>query len=172
MVQVRVLGVALDEAQQHVILLKPLGEAGGSGRLLPVWIGEQEATSILLAVQGGRAPRPLSHDLMVTMLHDLDAEVERVEITRIEDGTYFAEITLFTAQGVKAIDARPSDAIALASRTSSPVWVADAVLEQAGVPDTVSDADEPDASDSGNDEQKVEDFRRFLDDVDPEDFEG
>jgi bifunctional DNase/RNase len=169
MVQVRVLGVALDETQQHVVLLKPVGEPGGRGRLLPVWIGEQEATSILIAVQGGSAPRPLSHDLMVAMLHDLDAEVERVEVTRIEDGTYFAEITLFTAHGVKVIDARPSDAIALASRTDSPVWVADAVLEVAGVPDTVSDADDTEAEVP---EEKVAEFRRFLDDIEPEDFQA
>lgn len=164
MVQVRVIGVARDTEQQHVILLKPVDEPASGGRMLPVWIGEQEATSILLAVEGSTTPRPLAHDLMVTMLGELDAEVDRVEVTRIEGGTYFAEITLFTPHGLRVIDARPSDAIALASRTHTPIWVADEVLEVAGIADNVS---EPDSGD-----EEVDEFRRFLDDVDPDDFSG
>ncbi|MFG6444056.1 bifunctional nuclease family protein [Microbacterium sp. P07] len=164
MVQVRVIGVARDTEQQHVILLKPVDEPAAEGRMLPVWIGEQEATSILVAVQGAQTPRPLAHDLMAQMIHELEAEVDRVEVTRLEEGTYFAEITLFTPHGMRVIDARPSDAIALASRTHTPIWVADDVLEIAGVEDTVS---EPAA-----DEEQLDEFRRFLDDVDPEDFEA
>ncbi|MFG6475165.1 bifunctional nuclease family protein [Microbacterium sp. P06] len=164
MVQVRVIGVARDTEQQHVILLKPVDEPAAEGRMLPVWIGEQEATSILVAVQGAQTPRPLAHDLMAQMIHELEAEVDRVEVTRLEEGTYFAEITLFTPHGMRVIDARPSDAIALASRTHTPIWVADDVLEIAGVEDTVS---EPAA-----DEEQLDEFRRFLDDVDPEDFQA
>jgi bifunctional DNase/RNase len=156
MVQVRVLGVALDAAEQHVILLKPLADPDDGGRVLPVWIGAQEATSILLAVEGAAAPRPLAHDLMVSLLATLEGSVDRVEVTRIEEGTYYAEITLETPHGVRVIDARPSDAIALAARTSATIWVADDVLDRG----------EEDA------EEEVEEFRRFLDDVDPEDFQG
>ena len=68
MVQVRVLGVALDASGQHIILLKPLGEPASEGRVLPIWIGAQEATSILIAIQGEQPPRPLSHDLMKLLL--------------------------------------------------------------------------------------------------------
>src|SRR6476620_9279286 len=68
MVQVRVAGVALDATQQHVILLKPIDELPGSGQILPIWIGQQEATSILIAIEGAEVPRPLAHDLMRSMI--------------------------------------------------------------------------------------------------------
>ncbi len=170
MVQVHVVGVALDPAQQHVILLKPLGERTGTGSVLPVWIGAQEAMSILVAVEGASVPRPLAHDLMVSILRELSATVERVEVTRIDDGTFYAEITLASPRGIRVIDSRPSDAIALASRLGSPIFVADDVMADAGVPD---DAVEVDGTTDGvPDDDKVEEFRRFLDDVDPEDFQG
>lgn len=161
MVQVRVAGVALDSSGQHVVLLKPLDQIPGEGRLLPVWIGALEATSILIAVEHAESPRPLAHDLMKTMLDEIGAEVHQVEVTRIDDGTYYAEITLGTPSGGRLVDARPSDAVALASRTGSPIWVADAVMDEAGVPDTVTG---PDA------EESVNEFKRFLDDVDADDF--
>jgi bifunctional DNase/RNase len=174
MVQVRVLGVALDAAEQNVILLKPVDDAATTGRILPVWIGAQEATSILIAVQGNVVPRPLAHDLMVSLLETLGGTVTRVEVTRITDGTYFAEVTVQTPNGIRIVDARPSDAIALASRTNAPIWVADAVMAVAGIDDTIADAD-ADADADGVAEvadEEVEEFRRFLDDVDPDDFQG
>lgn len=163
MVRVRVAGVALDAAQQHVILLTPVDGLAAGARMLPVWIGAQEATSILVAVQGVTPPRPLAHDLMVRMLETLEATVERVEVTRLEGGTFYAEVTLAGPRGVRVIDARPSDAIALASRADAPIWVADDVFAEAGVDDLVTGGTV--------DEQRVDEFRRFLDDVDPEDFE-
>lgn len=144
-----------------MILLKPIDELPGEGRILPIWIGAQEATSILIAVEGALAPRPLAHDLMKSMLDALQATVEQVEVTRIDDGTFFAAVTLRSASGVLVIDARPSDAVALASRAGAPVFVAEAVLLEAGVPGTVVESDE---------EQSLEEFQRFLDEVDPEDF--
>jgi len=164
MVQVRVLGIALDAARQHIVLLKPLLEEPGAGRILPIWIGEQEATSILIALGGGEAPRPLSHDLMKTLLETLGAEVERVEVTRIEDGTFFAEITLTTPSGRQVVDARPSDSVALAVRFQAPIWVADELLDEAGIPAEMVD--------QGTDEEKLDEFKQFLEDVDPDDFQG
>jgi uncharacterized protein len=134
MVQVRVLGVALDAAQQHIVLLKPLLDDPDAPRVLPIWIGAQEATSIVIAVAGEQAPRPLSHDLMITLLDNLHAQVVRVEVTRIEEGTFYAELTLSTPSGARVIDARPSDAIALAVRAEAPLFVADEVLDDAGLP--------------------------------------
>src|SRR5215218_6634515 len=87
MLQVRVLGVALDAAQQHIVLLKPLLDDPDAQRVLPIWIGAQEATSIVIAVAGEQAARPLSHDLMITLLDNLQAQVVRVEVTRSEEGT-------------------------------------------------------------------------------------
>lgn len=165
MVQVRVAGVALDAAGQHVILLKPLDSLPGEGRILPIWIGAQEATSILIAVEGAIPPRPLAHDLMRSLLDELGATVDRVEVTRIEEGTFYAEVTLTSASGIHLVDARPSDAIALASRAAAPIWVADDVLAEAGVIDVVTD-DETE----GDPEENLEEFKEFLEHVDPEDF--
>ncbi|PPL14427.1 bifunctional nuclease family protein [Microterricola pindariensis] len=165
MVEVRVLGVALDVEGQHVILLKSVSDAPGVGQVLPIWVGEQEATSTLFALGGDPPPRPLTHDLMKTLVDSVGARVERVEVTRIDEGTFYSEITLATAAGRLVLDARPSDSVALAVRTQTPLFVADAVLEAAGIPaamvETVADEDEA-----------LDEFKKFLDDVDPEDFQG
>ena len=166
MVQVRVLGVALDAARQHIVLLKPLLEEPGEGRVLPIWIGAQEATSILIAVQGEQAPRPLSHDLITTLFGTVGARIERVDVTRIDDGTFYAELSLTTPSGPQVLDSRPSDAIALAVRVQAPIWVADEVLDEAGIPAEMVDFDHDE------EEEKLDEFKRFLDDVDPEDFQG
>ena len=160
MVQVRVAGVALDGAGQHVILLKPVG-AQSDDPVLPIWIGAQEATSILIAVEGAQAPRPLAHDLIRTLLETLGAVVERVEVTRIDDGTYYAEITVRAGDVVHVVDARPSDAVAVASRAGAPLFVADDLLAEAGVPGLIV---------QGEEEEAVEEFHRFIEDVDPDDF--
>lgn len=161
--QVRVAGVALDASGQHVLLLKPIDQLPGDGMVLPIWIGQLEATSILVAVEQAAVPRPLAHDLMRSMIEALGAEVTRVEITRIDDGTFYAAITLVTAGRTLTVDARPSDAVALASRTGTGIWVAEAVMDEAGVPDVLT---ETDAS------ERLDEFKKFLDDVEPEDFEA
>ena len=166
MVQVRVLGVALDAAGQHIILLKPIGEEPSVGRVLPIWIGEQEATSILIALGGDHAPRPLTHDLMKTLLDAVGAEVERIEVTRIDDGTFYAEISLATPSGPTVLDARPSDSVALAVRTEAPLFVADDVLDEAGIP---AEMVEPHPE---SEEEALDEFKKFLEEVDPEDFQG
>lgn len=168
MVQVRVLGIALDASRQHIVLLKPVFDDDDERRVLPIWIGQQEATSILIAISGEHAPRPLSHDLMKTLLDTLGATVDRVEVTRIEAGTFYAEITLSTPRGVRVIDARPSDAVALAVRTDASIYVDDDVLADAGIPAELADL----RGEEEKDEAKVDEFKRFLDDVDPEDFQG
>ncbi|WP_309131402.1 bifunctional nuclease family protein [Brevibacterium sp.] len=168
MVQVHVLGVALDAKQQHIVLLKPLVEELGESRVLPIWIGEQEATSILVAVSGASAPRPLSHDLMKTLLDALDADVDRVEVERIDGGTFYASITLRGPSGAHVIDARPSDAIALAVRMHAPLFVAEEVLAEAAIPGSFIDQ-------SGADEEtehELDEFKKFIEGVDPEDFKG
>lgn len=164
MVQVGVHTMAIDSRGQHVLVLKPLGEAPGQGRLLPIWIGLPEATAILVAFEATEAPRrPLSYDLMARLLDSCRATVERVEITRIEEGTFYATITLVTPGGTHLIDARPSDSVALAVRVGAPIFVADEVLATAGMADEEGDGDQ---------ESEVAAFQEFLDQVDPEDFRG
>jgi uncharacterized protein len=109
----------------------------------------------------------LAHDLMLRLLVALEATVDRVEIARLEEGTFYAEVTVTDTRGTAVLDARPSDAIALAARAGASLWVADAVFDEAAVDGILTDDD-----DAVSEEEKVDEFRRFLDDVDPEDFQG
>ena len=165
MVPVRIASLAVDpRSSQPVILLKPLDEAPGEGMLLPIWIGQPEATSILLALEGAELPRPLTHDLMKNLLDTLGAQLDQVVITQVDEGTFFAELTLSTADHTMLVDARPSDSIALAIRVGAPIFVAEDVLAEAAVPD--------ESNAHAEEEAELEAFRTFLDSVDPEDFQG
>lgn len=159
MIEVEIATLALDMRGEPVVILRPRG----GGRMLPIWIGSAEATAIMLAVEGATASRPLSYDLMVRLLDELGASVLRVAVTALEEGTYLAEITLATAAGERIIDARPSDSIALAARTGAPILVAEAVLEEAGVTGVMVEPEQ---------EAEIEEFGRFLESVDPDDFRG
>ena len=159
MIEVEIATPALDMRGEPVVILRPRG----GGRMLPIWIGSAEATAIMLAVEGATASRPLSYDLMVRLLDELGASVLRVAVTALEEGTYLAEITLATAAGERIIDARPSDSIALAARTGAPILVAEAVLEEAGVTGVMVEPEQ---------EAEIEEFGRFLESVDPDDFRG
>ena len=149
-----VVGVRVEmPSNQPIVLLK---EADGE-RYLPIWIGAVEATAIAYAQQGVVPPRPLTHDLIKDLLKAAGQELAQVRITSLQDGVFYAEL-VFTS-GLE-VSARPSDAIAIALRTGSPIFGAEAVLEEAGI----SIPDEQ--------EDEVEKFREFLDSVSPEDFRG
>jgi uncharacterized protein len=164
MIEVRIASLALDpRTNQPVIVLKPLADEPGEGRLLPIWIGHPEATAILLALEGAEPSRPLTHDLMRNMLETLGTSVERVEITRVEEGTFFATLVLSDSEHSISVDARPSDSIALAIRMGAPLFVAEEVLDSASVEDEPGGPDE---------EAELAAFRDFLDSVQPEDFES
>lgn len=166
MIEVRIVSFVLDpRTNQPVIILKPIADESGPGRLLPIWIGQQEATAIILAFEGTQPPRPLVYDLMKSLLDAVDAAVERVEVTRIEEGTFYAAITLRTAKGIEVIDSRPSDSIALAIRVGAPIYVAEDVLDEAAMV-------EEESEDTADKEAEVAAFREFLDAVNPEDFQG
>lgn len=153
---------------QPVVLLTPLVVAeDGPRTIVPIWVGTQEAASISIAVSGEEPPRPLAHDLMKRLLDTVGATVDRVDVTRIEEGTFYAALSLSTRDGHVTLDCRPSDAIALAARVGAPLFVSEAVLEDAGVPEDEVEADPEEAQ-----EERVEEFRRFLDEVDPDDFQG
>ncbi|PKQ16826.1 MAG: hypothetical protein CVT67_03400 [Actinobacteria bacterium HGW-Actinobacteria-7] len=165
MEQVRIASLALDpRTDQPVIVLKPLTEIPGHGRLLPIWIGHPEATAILLALEGVETPRPMTHDLLSSVIETLGTMVEKVEITRVEGGTFYAAIFLRGEEKTLVVDARPSDSIALAIRSRAPIFVSSEVLENAAVPDeSIEGLDE---------ESEVEAFRSFLDRVNPDDFQS
>jgi bifunctional DNase/RNase len=138
-----------------------LREVAGQRRVLPIFIGVPEAQAIALTMQNIETPRPMTHDLMKNLLDEVGAQVERITVTELREGTFFAEI-IVSAQGeVRTVSSRPSDAIALAIRIGSPIFAEDDVLEEAG---RVEQPDEEEA------EQVVEQFRDFIDHVNPEDF--
>ena len=144
-----------------VVLLR---EENGE-RLLPIFIGLPEATAIGLALSGQVPPRPMTHDLMTAALEAFSVTPERVVVSELRDRTFFAEIYLRGSTEVEMVSARPSDAIALAVRTGAEIFVAVEVLDEAAYI-APSDGGEPLA------EAQVEEFRAFLDTVNPDDFAG
>ena len=168
MIAMEVLGVQeVLPSDTPVVLLR---EADGE-RMLPIFIGLPEAKSIGLAMAGQDPPRPMTHDLMAILLETFSVSVEQVVVTELRQRTFFAEVTLRGPVGIEVISARPSDAIALAVRTGAPVFAAEEVVDEAGFvpPPTDESSDSPDGPAS---EAQVEEFRAFLDSVDPEDFES
>lgn len=129
-VLMKVSGVVVDpNTKMPIVVLKDEGET----RLLPIWIGVMEAGAIAAALEEITPPRPMTHDLMAKLIEELGAKVLRVEVTKIENNTFYAEITINFATRMMDIDSRPSDAIALALRTKTPIHVADEVLQKAGI---------------------------------------
>lgn len=151
---VEVVGVRVEmPSNQPIVLLREIGGI----RYLPIWVGSVEATAIAFAQQGLVPVRPLTHDLMVTILGEIKADISRVNLTELREGVFYSEIIF---DGGPTISARPSDAIALALRTGAPILASEELFAQAGI-------DIPDAE-----EDEVEKFREFLEEINPEDFLG
>jgi bifunctional DNase/RNase len=152
--ELSVVGVRVElPSNQPIVLLR---EVSGD-RYLPIWIGATEATAIASEQQGVRPPRPMTHDLLRDVLVALDKPLRTVRITELREGVYFAELDF--GDGV-TVSSRPSDAIALAMRMGATIYSAPQVLDEAGIaiPDEQED--------------EVEKFREFLDQISPEDFGG
>jgi len=147
-----------------VVLLE---ETEGSHRSLPIFIGPPEAAAIALALQGVELPRPMTHDLMSLMLDALGARLLRVVVTELRDSTFYAELQLRAGDRNLTVSCRPSDGIALAARTHSPLYVADELMDAEGL---VVEPDVEDVSEAGSPEELVGEFREFLDTIRPEDF--
>jgi bifunctional DNase/RNase len=153
------VGVRVELPTNNPIVL--LRESDGDHRVLPIFIGAVEATAIAFALQGVVTQRPMTHDLLRDVLQELGVQVERVVVTELKEGTFFAELSLTQPTGdTVTVSSRPSDAIALAARLGTPIYADEAVLEEAAI--EVSEEDEQ--------EEEVEKFRAFLQDVNPEDF--
>ncbi len=158
-VLLELIGVRIELPTNTPILL--LREREGD-RYLPIWIGTAEATAIALALEGVEPARPMTHDLLRDVVTALGAQVERIVITELREGTFFADLVLVGPDGSEVVvSSRPSDAIALAARTGAPVLAERELLDEAGV--QIHDETE---------EEEIEKFREFLDEVTPEDFEA
>lgn len=164
-VELELVGVRVElPANQPIVLLK---ERDGS-RYLPIWIGAPEATAIAFALQGVETPRPMTHDLFVATLDALGTTLTAVHVTRLSEGTFYAELHLEQDGQATVVSARPSDAIAIASRMDDiPILGAEEVLEEAGL----EIDDDEDETESGDPDEEVRRFREFLDNVAPEDFQ-
>lgn len=139
-------------------------ETGGERRVIPIYIGESEASAISVALSGVIPDRPLTHDLLLNIVADLGGEVSTVEITEVREHTYFANLHISVKGSEQVISLRPSDAIALAVRADVPIFVDSALLDKVGkVSVGVEETDE---------EEILDDFREFINSINPEDFQG
>jgi bifunctional DNase/RNase len=170
MVQVALRAVRVDLQSRTPVLV--LQETGALRRSIPIFIGEPEAVAIECAVRGVPAPRPLTHDLLRDVIAELGATVARVVVTELRDATYYAEIHLDVEQGTRIVSARPSDAVALALRTDSPLFVDDQLMDEEGRVIELAEEDEDDEEVDGDVDELAEQFRDFLDTVHPEDFQA
>ena len=154
-----IYGVSFDMVgKQPIVLLK----TADGNKFLPIWNGHPEAAAILMKLQGASTPRPMTHDLLTEVLTKLEARVVRIAVTELRENTFYALITVAVNGSEIEIDSRPSDAIALAVRSEAPIFADDSVIEESAI--------EFEHEDDVNEEQMVEEFKKFLDDVKPEDF--
>ena len=155
MIEMELTGVRVElPTNQPIVLLR---EREGE-RYLPIWIGAAEAAAIALSLQGVVTPRPMTHDLLKNILEDLAVGVQRIVVTELRESTFFATIELQREAATFEISSRPSDAIALAVRMAVPIFASEEVLEEAAI------------LIPGEEEEEVEKFREFLDNISPEDF--
>ena len=158
MVEMSIYGVSFDlVGKQPIVLLK----TAEGNKFLPIWIGHPEAAAILMKLQGASAPRPLTHDLLINILGELDVEVLRVTVTELRENTFYASITIQQDGSEVEIDSRPSDAIALAIRADAPIFVADRVIEESAIEFEGEEV---------NEDEIVDEFKKFLDSVSPDQF--
>jgi bifunctional DNase/RNase len=153
-----IYGVSFDlVGKQPIVLLK----TADGNKFLPIWIGHPEAAAILMKLQGASTPRPMTHDLVTDMLGQLDAQVVRITVTELKENTFYASITVQQDGSEIEIDSRSSDAIAVAVRAQVPIYAADSVIEESAIEFE---------GDEVNEEEIVDEFKRFLDKVSAEDF--
>ena len=158
MYEMVIYGVSFDlVGKQPIVLLK----TAEGNKYLPIWIGHPEAAAILMRLQGASTPRPMTHDLVTDILSQLDAEVVRITVTELKENTFYASITVSQNGSEIEIDSRPSDAIALAVRAEAPIFVADQVIEESAIEFEGEEV---------NEEEVVDEFRKFLDNVSPDQF--
>ena len=163
MQQMELVGVRVALPSNAPLVL--LREMSDSARLLPIFVGAAEATAIAIALDGIDTPRPMTHDLLRSVLEELATDIERIVVTELRDKTFFAELHLVRAGDRVIVSSRPSDAIALAARTGTPIFAEESVIDEAGYA-----ADRVDSAIREQADEVVEQFKEFIDSVSPEDF--
>ena len=161
MVEMELVGVRIQMPTNSPVMI--LREVEETQRVVPIFIGGPEAHAIDLAVTGQKIARPMTHDLFVEVVNGLGASIERVEIVKLVQGTFYANIYVQVGEEVHEFSARTSDAVALAVRSKCTILADEAVVSEAGVV-------EPDPNEVTEDEEVIEELRQFLDTATPEDF--
>ena len=175
MVEVFVARLGLDSSTNSYVVI--LQEKGGH-RLLPIWIGQPEAESIVMQMKNMKRERPLTHDLCKRLIVGLGGSLRRVQITRVQKNTYFAEMHLVRGDDVVHVDARPSDSIAIALRLAAPIFAPEALLTAVAADDAEEAEEAGEVSDVGEandleEEQRrmsAQDLKEHLENLRPEDF--
>lgn len=173
MTPMELIGVRLDIAGNIPVVF--LREREGERRLLPIYIGTPEASSIQWALDGREAPRPLTHDLIINLLGALGAVLDQVVITSVDEGTFFADLHIQTRSGPIVLSSRPSDAIAVAVRAGCTIYCEDEVLDVAGKVVEVEESESDELGGVGSDlatDDLVDEFRDFIESINPEDFQS
>lgn len=173
-VEARVHGLVVEhKTQQNVVILRELDGL----RILPIWIGPAEAAAIRRLLAGEAFPRPLTHDLLQAVVEGLKAKVTRVVISELRENTFYAHVIVERDAELLSVDARPSDAIAVALRAKAPLWVNETLLQEPPAEGAESGSGEGGAGEPPGGEprelteaEKAEQLRRFLEKLDPEDF--
>jgi bifunctional DNase/RNase len=172
MVEVTVARLGLDSTTNSYVII--LQEKGGN-RLLPIWIGQPEAESIVMQMHNIKRERPLTHDLCKSLIVGLGGALRRVQITRVQKNTYYAELHIHRGDSVVQIDARPSDSIAIALRLAAPIFAPESLLTAVAAEDEEEEegeaAEEPDFTPTATAEElSAEQLKEYLENLRPEDF--
>ena len=158
LIEMQVMGIAIDTRTGSPIVVL---QDKDNRRALPIWIGSAEASAIIRVIENISVQRPMTHDLIVNIIEDLGYSVDRVEITDVEKETFFSSIILQNKKGEEVIiDSRPSDAIAVAIRVEAPIFVSPSVLADGSI-----------SCNSQKDEMEAQEFRDFIQNIKPSDFE-
>lgn len=167
MVEVIVEKLGLDSStNSHVVILR---EKGGT-RILPIWIGQPEADSIVMEMKSIRRERPLTHDLCKSLIMGLGGTLRRVQITKVQKSTYYAELHVVRADGVVQIDARPSDSIAIALRMAAPIFAPEALLTKVEEEEGPEEFSPSSSSGLTPEELTSDQLKAYLETLRPEDF--
>jgi bifunctional DNase/RNase len=168
MIEVVVSKLGVDPSNQSYVVV--LQEKDG-GRMLPIWIGQVEAESIVMQMHNMKRSRPLTHDLCKSIILATGSELRRVQITRVESNTYFGELHLDRDGKSLRVDSRPSDAIAIALRLDAPIYASDALLVSAEDEEEASEFSvPPDTGARDSTELSAEQLKEYLEQLRPEDF--
>ncbi len=157
MIEMKVMGIALDtRTGSPIVVLHDIDNR----KALPIWIGSAEASAIIRKIENISVSRPMTHDLVIQIVEKLGGNIDRIEINDVEKETYYANIYLTKGDEEVVIDARPSDAIAIAIRVDAPIYVTANVLANGSV-----------SCDAAKDEEEAQEFRNFIQSIKPSDFE-